>query len=74
MGIRNQANYDENGLCDNLKSVYTKYNIPVLDWRQNPFLTESTVSKLTWDGNLHPNKKGYQIMGLRISSFILQNE
>ncbi|MBT1143107.1 MULTISPECIES: SGNH/GDSL hydrolase family protein [Lactiplantibacillus] len=73
MTVKNNANYNENGLCDNLKLVYQKYKVPVLDWRSDPVITSSNVSKLTWDGVLHPNNKGYHIVGLRVAAFILQN-
>ncbi|WP_260202884.1 SGNH/GDSL hydrolase family protein [Lactiplantibacillus pentosus] len=74
MVVKNKANYAENELCDNLKTVYSNYGVSVLDWRLDPFFTANSVSALSWDGVLHPNAKGYKIMGLRVASFILQHE
>ncbi|AYG36899.1 SGNH/GDSL hydrolase family protein [Lactiplantibacillus pentosus] len=74
MVVKNKANYAENELCDNLKTVYSNYGVSVLDWRLDPFFTANSVSALSWDGVLHPNAKGYKIMGLKVASFILQNE
>ncbi len=74
MDVKNKVNYAENELCDNLKTVYSNYGVAVLDWRLDPFFTATNVSALSWDGVLHPNAKGYKIMGLRVAAFILQNK
>lgn len=74
MNTTNKAGYSLSGLCDSLKTVYQNHQIAVLDWRQDPIITSDNISQLTWDGVLHPNEKGYHLMGLRIAAFILQNE
>jgi len=70
---RNKSNYTESELCDNLNTVYQKANVPVLDWRTDSVINSGNVDQLTWDGGLHPNVEGYQIIGLRVAAFILQN-
>ena len=73
MQVKNSAGYNENELCDGLLAVYDKCQVPVLDWRSDSVINENNVSNLTWDGVLHPNLKGYHIIGLRVAAFILQN-
>ncbi|MFC6260634.1 SGNH/GDSL hydrolase family protein [Levilactobacillus fujinensis] len=73
MQTKNKANYTESELCDNLATVYQKLNVPVLDWRPDSVINANNVDQLTWDGELHPNAKGYQIIGLRVAAFILQD-
>ncbi|WP_143461873.1 SGNH/GDSL hydrolase family protein [Levilactobacillus enshiensis] len=73
MQTKNKANYTESELCDNLTTVYQKQNVPVLDWRPDSVINTGNVDQLTWDGGLHPNAEGYQIIGLRVAAFILQN-
>ncbi|MFC6260654.1 SGNH/GDSL hydrolase family protein [Levilactobacillus fujinensis] len=73
MQTKNKANYTESELCDNLAAVYKKSNVPTLDWRPDSVINANNVDQLTWDGVLHPNKKGYHIIGLRVAAFILQN-
>jgi len=73
MQTRNKANYTESELCDNLNTVYQRANVPVMDWRTDSVINSNNVNQLTWDGGLHPNVEGYQIIGLRVAAFILQN-
>lgn len=70
---RNAYGYSMNEMMDMEKSVFESLDIPVLDWRNHEFVTDSNYDYWLPNDALHPGQKGYIRMGQVITNFIKDN-
>lgn len=66
------SNYTFNELLDGLTEVYSKFQIPFIDWRKyhSEFITDSNYKNMYQDQHVHPNAYAYRKLAFYIGNFI----
>lgn len=67
----NSAGWTQNEMLDAEAEVYNQQQVNgVLDWREDPVVTDENRLEYLGDGVTHPNETTYVLMGDRIATFI----
>ncbi|MFC6170966.1 GDSL-type esterase/lipase family protein [Loigolactobacillus jiayinensis] len=65
-----QGGYSENDLLDAEAAIYTSFNIPYLDWRDDPIVTDDNYQTTLAADHVHPTDATYAVISQRVAKFI----